>query len=246
MANTTLWIQAKPGDTPLQYTGFMDRKVLNAIYPIEGVLGTGQLKVTERAAGANMSVDVAGGGAVVKCDTVVNGGSYLTFEDATVNLTIPAAPSSGSRTHKIYEKIADPQSDGGTSYTSGPFVSIDAGSGAPDVLSAYLLATVTVTHGDASVRNAGITDMRNQASGPPAYDRGTKSDQLSPAGRVIVDHDLGVSPAEIVFGGGANGRYLLNVIARDASTFTVECTNPQTGNTGASGQNVSFSWVAYR
>lgn len=197
MANTTLWLQAKTGDTPPAYTGIMDRKVIGSMYPIEGVLGVGQLKVTQRAAGDNLTVDIAPGGAVVKCDTIVNGGSYLTFEDATVNLSIPAAPSSGSRTHKIYERIVDPQADGSTAgyNASGPFVSQDTGSGAPDVQSAYLLATVTVTHGQASVVNSMITDMRNQASGPAPDEVVGVNEQTSVNGRITVPHDLGSQPS---------------------------------------------------
>lgn len=246
MTNTQLFIQAKTNDPEIEYTALQVRKMIAAIYPIEGVLGNGHLKVSQRAAGANMSVDVAIGGCVVQCDTVTNGGSYLEFEDAVVNVSIPAAPSSGSRTHLIVEQARDPQVDGQSSYQAGPICVPDTGSGAQIPPSANLLAQVTVTAGQASVTNANITDMRNQASGQPPYDRGNFSGPLSPAGRVIVDHDLGVSPAEIVFGPGSNGRYLLNVIDRDADSFTVECTNPQTGSTGASGQSVSFGWVAFR
>lgn len=248
MSNITLFLQAKTGDPAVQYNAVDVRRFIASTYPIEGVLGTGQLKVTQRAAGANMSVDVAAGGCVVQCDTVTNGGSYLEYETTSVNVPIPAAPASGTRTHLIVEQVYDPQSDGSTlGYAaSKPICVADTGSGATLPPSAYLLAQVTVTHGQASVTNDNITDMRNQASGPPAYDRGNFSDQLSTAGRVTVDHDLGVVPGQIVFGGGANGRYLLNVIARDEDSFTVECTNPQTLTTGAGGQNVSFGWVAFR
>lgn len=254
MGNTTLWIQAKTGDTPPQYTGVLDRKLISATYPIEGVLGTGQLKVTQRAAGANMSVDVASGGCVVQCDTVANGGSYLTFEDATVNLTIPAAPASGTRTHFIYEKIADPQSDGGSSYVSGPFVSQDAGSGAPVVPSAYLLATVAVAHGQASVVTANITDMRNQASGPVKETDGVTSDNLSGAGRITVSHGLGVRPGniQITMAGGGNGgveTYFPNLFwnssTPDDTTFIVEFIKTD-GTTGTGGQPVVFTWRAKR
>jgi hypothetical protein len=256
MSNTTRWLQAPTGGTVQTYSGVMDRLLIGSIWPTEGILGLGHLKVAQRAAGANMSVDVAAGSAAITNDWVSNGGAYHTNESATVNVAIPAAPASGTRTHIIVEQINDPQSDGGTNYVSAPACIADTGSGQPATpKSALLLATVSVAAGTASITNALITDKRNLASGiPDSVGQMGYSDTLTSAGRVTVSHGLGSKPSNVLFSmaGGGNGGvevYLPNMFFNsttpDASTFILEFVKSD-GTTGQGGQTVVFNWQAWR
>lgn len=248
MTNTTRWLQAPTGGTVQTYTGVMDRLLIASIWPNEGVLGNGHLKVTQRAAGANMSVDVAPGSAAVTNDWISNGGAYHTNESATVNVAIPAAPPSGTRTHLVVEQINDPQSDGGSNYTSTPACIADTGSGATLPKSALQLAQVHVAAGQATVVTANITDTRVQAAGLPAYKTGSTSDTLSGAGRVTVTHGLGATAQQVFIQmtAGGNLSYVPVILANDDTTFIVEFINSTTGALGAGGQPVTFFWIVYR
>lgn len=257
MTNTTRWLQAPTGGTVQTYSGVMDRLLIASIWPTEGILGLGHLKVSQRAAGANMTVDVSSGSAAITNDRVSNGGSYHTNESATVNVGIPAAPPSGTRTHLIVEQINDPQSDGGTNYVSGPVCVPDTGSGATVPQSALLLAQVVVVAGQATVVNANITDKRALASNIPDWvGQGgyAPAGGLSNAGRITVTHGLGSVPSNIqlTMAGAGNGGveiYFPNVFwnsgTPDASTFIIEFIKPD-GTTGAGGQPVTFNWQAWR
>lgn len=247
MSNIILFLQAKSGDPQVNYNAVDVRRFIASTYPIEGVLGNGQLKVTQRGAGANMSVDVAAGGCVVQCDYVTNGGSYLLYETTTVNVTVPSPPSSGSRTHLIVEQVVDPQSDGSTGgyNLSGPQLVEDTGSGATLPKSAYLLAQVSVTAGQASVTNANITDMRNQASGPPPETKGKFSGTLSGAGRLYIPHNMDTTPSDAQITQWAGNAYIPQLVDILSTQIVVQFVG-QNGQLGASGQPVTCSWVAYR
>lgn len=166
MSNTALWIQAKPGDAEVSYAPAMDRQLFAVTFPAPGVIGRNDLAVSPRAEGANMSVDVAPGTAIVECDTTANGGSYLCAEPVKVNVPIPAAPSSGSRTHLIVMQARDPQGDAGSNYLSAPICVPDTGGGATLPNSAELLAKVTVIAGKAAVTADMIADARARAASP--------------------------------------------------------------------------------
>jgi hypothetical protein len=169
MGNLTLFRQAKDGDPTLQYTALNYRQLLSSLIPIEGILTAGALAVSPRAAGANMSVDVTAGPALIECDTLPTQNSYLAVEDSTVNVTgFPAAPSSGSRTHLVVERVRDPQADAQGSYTCAPEVVADTGSGATLPPSALPLAKVKISAGQASITAASITDIRPRAAFPGA------------------------------------------------------------------------------
>ena len=247
MGNTQLFVQAKTGDPTVNYTAQQVRRLFDAMYPIEGVLGNGHLKVAQRAAGANMSVDVAPGGCVVECDWVANGGTYLEFEDTVVNVTIPAAPSSGSRTHMIVEQARDPQIDGQSLYSGAPLCIPDTGSGAVLPKSAYLLATVTVNHGDASVLNAAITDMRTQASGPPPDAVVPVSYNASPAGRIQVPHGLDSRPrfADLTLD-SQNNTYKEYLVSIASDVVTWELRSTATGSLAAAGQTITGTMYVRR
>ena len=147
-----------------------DRKAYGSLGQPSVATG-GSLVVTQRAAGANMSVDVAAGTAIVPqgqgTETVKRVYPAVT-NTATVNLAINAAPAVGgqSRNDLIVCQIRDNAVDAGgvndwylrvitgTAATTGAQVD----PAVPD--HAYALARVTLAFGDASVTNAKITDLR--------------------------------------------------------------------------------------
>lgn len=70
----------------------------------EGVLASTAMAVSQRAAGANFSVDVAAGRAVVQGDSATQQGHYLCVNDATVNdasTVVTSAPSAGNERYDL-------------------------------------------------------------------------------------------------------------------------------------------------
>lgn len=154
-------LQAKTGDPLVTYTSTDVRTLLKGIWPTEGVVNYTSLNVSPRSEGANLSVDVAVGSAVVQCDTATPAGLYFAANlGVKVNVPLPAAPPSGSRTHFIVCKIHDGQNDGGSLYTAAAEVAADTGGGATLPPSALKLAEVTVAHGQSQVTAANINDTR--------------------------------------------------------------------------------------
>lgn len=78
----------------------------------EGIASRVDLKVTQRGAGANMSVDIAVGGAIVTGDDQADQGNYATFFDAITNVTGFTAPGSNSRYDLVGVQINDPNAGG--------------------------------------------------------------------------------------------------------------------------------------
>ena len=164
-----LWMQAASGDADISYSAQQDRAaLLSAIFSREGVLDVdaGQLQVRQRAAGANFSVDIAAGRAAIVGDDISDQGTYVVTSTATENRTIPGAPASGSRTHRVVARVKDKLHNGTwTGYEWTIEVLPDTGSGTPAVpASAVPLARVAVAAGQSSVQTANITDDRSRAS----------------------------------------------------------------------------------
>lgn len=168
-----IFMQAASGDPDLEYSAQDTRSLLDALLVAEGVVGDnftlegsgGGLAVTQRGAGASMSVDVAAGKCFITGDDVTAQGKYLCVSDATVNVTVPAAPGSGTRVHRVIARVKDKLHNGAWStYEWTPDLLTDTGSGTPALpASAITLATVSVTVGQVSVLNQHITMARPQA-----------------------------------------------------------------------------------
>lgn len=94
------------------YTAQQDRINSRAADWDEGVGSRADLKVTQRGAGANLSVDVAIGDCVVTGDDQVNQGNYNVYNDAVFNLTGFSAPGSNSRYDLVGIQINDPNAGG--------------------------------------------------------------------------------------------------------------------------------------
>jgi hypothetical protein len=141
------------------------RGLVQALVDVEGVLPllAGGLVVTQRAAGTNMSVDVAAGSCVVAGDDEANQGSYLCRSTAIENVAIAAAPGSNSRIDLIVARVRDATVTG----TSSDWIldvipgTVAASPVAPSTPNTAIpLAKVTVAAGTAAITNAMITDLR--------------------------------------------------------------------------------------
>jgi hypothetical protein len=180
-------MQPAEGDDSFEYSGLDMRLGLTGTWSSEGVTAAANFKVSQRAAGANMSVDVAGGIAVVTGNDVSLQGAYMCSSDAVTNLTIPAAPGSGSRTHRVILWVKDKLYDGTLAANTYEFVLAvqedTTGSGPDDDLpdSAISLATVTVAASQTSVTDADITDTRISALTTSSWLRQIDSDTERPA-----------------------------------------------------------------
>lgn len=171
------WLQAQSPDADLTYSGFEVRNWLESnqrrtsgIINEQGCLASGSgigFKVTQRGAGANFSVDVAAGRAIITDDDVTNGGPIAVWSDATVNVATPTAPASGTDNHRIIVRVRNKlENNTWSTYDFTPDI-VPAVGGAlqAEPPSAITLAVVQIAHGQASVQNANITDYR-ETCGP--------------------------------------------------------------------------------
>lgn len=166
---TPLFMQAATGDSAVSYSAASYRYgLLASLFPVSGVIdpiNSAGLQVVQHAAGANMSVDVNAGVAIVPGTDVSLQGTYYCANDAGgVNLTVPAAPGSGTRVHRVVAQVQDHLNNAGyaaNTYAWALQLLADTGSGTPATpASAISLATVSVSAGQSSVTSANITDLR--------------------------------------------------------------------------------------
>lgn len=160
-----LLMQAGGGDSALSYSALDARALLDALVLTEGIIGLSSLKVSQRGAGSNFSVDVSTGFACITGDDVALQGKYLVQNTAVVNVTIASPPVSGSRIHRVIARIKDKLHNGSWSTYEWTLEALaDVGSGTPaQPDSAITLALVTVNSGDTSVTDARINDQRLSA-----------------------------------------------------------------------------------
>jgi len=134
----------------------------------EGVIGPTALAVSQRSAGAAMSVDVAAGKAFVAGDDQANQGTYLIVNEATVELPITPADPSNSRIDAVILQVRDPNAGG----PAGDDVIVTVLTGTPAAspvppsvpASAILLASVVVPAAATSITDSDITDERTFAA----------------------------------------------------------------------------------
>lgn len=153
-----LWMQGG------SYSADEDRILLQNLFG-EGIWGDGFV-VSQRAAGTNMSVDVASGTCTILGDDTAEQGLYLCESTGTENVTLDAAPGVGnSRIDRIVAQVRDGTVLGNSTHdwivtkvTGTP----SASPSAPALpSSAISLALVEVDHGTAAVTDAMITDDRD-------------------------------------------------------------------------------------
>lgn len=163
-----LWIQSTVDPPTFSYSAREDRRLIDALLN-EGVLTGGALLVSERAAGANNTVDVAIGLCVITGDDEANQGKYLCRSTAIENVAVTAAPGSLKRRDLIIARVRDSQAGGGDGPDDHDWLlehveGTDLDASDPDAPatpdSAIVLASLLRTAGDASVLAAHITDER--------------------------------------------------------------------------------------
>lgn len=156
---TPLYMQPTGGDPTIEYSALDVRGLIDGLFSTEGIING--LRVTQRGAGANFSVDISAGMAVVTGDDVTNQGKYLIQSTAVENRVIPNPPVSGSRIHRIVARVKDKLHNG--TYTTYEWiieVLEDTGGGTPSTpFSAFTLALVTVAAGQASVLDSNINNL---------------------------------------------------------------------------------------
>jgi len=157
MAQYAIWQQNE------EFSARKDRGIIEALFT-EGVLDPGgaELAVSERSLGANMSVDVAPGRAVVDGDEQADQRAYLAVNEDDLNLAVTAADATNTRYDRVVVRVRDSAVSG---VVDGPVVEViagTAGSGDPPAEpdSAVTLATVEVGAGVSSITDADITDQR--------------------------------------------------------------------------------------
>jgi hypothetical protein len=169
-----IWLQPASGDAALNFSAQELRQMTRALLTNatgvggqQGVLTASNFTVTQRAAGANLSVDVASGLAFVVGDDVTSQGTYQVWNDATINVVTPNPPGSGTQVHRLILQVQDKLSYGvWTGYQAALTILADTGSGTPaEPNSAITLAFISISSVQTSVQNAQITDYR-QRVGP--------------------------------------------------------------------------------
>lgn len=158
---TPYLLEAVTGDTAITYHAQAFRQLVGALVPFSGVVGANDLTVSQRAAGANMSVDVAAGQCFIKGGSVANQGTYQCLSDAVTNVAISPNSSGSTRTDLIVAQIYDKQADGGTQYAWN-IIALAGTTTTPT--SAIPLAQVAVANAATSITTANITDVRQRAS----------------------------------------------------------------------------------
>lgn len=172
--NPALWMQNRTDHTAEQ-----ERSLITGLYlGKEGVMGQDDLKVVQRAAGVNMSVDVGAGRATIFGDDNANQGCYAVWNDGAKNVTLAASHATNGRKDLIVARIKDAFYSGASNtftlevITGTPAGAAD-GSGASDPAvpaNCLVLARVTVIATATSIADAKITDLRNRVGTMAASD----------------------------------------------------------------------------
>lgn len=227
---TPTWLQE--GD----YSAKEDRAVIDGIFGIEGVINVpaGGFAVTQRAAGANNSVDIASGLAIIQGDDETDQGKYVIRNVGSTNVALDAAPASNSRIDVVCVRVNDTNA-GGPAGDNASFVVVKGtAAAAPTVpatpTSAIALARVLRTAGDTSITTAMITDVRTDATFAPV--------EFSAARLASVREPFTVSAT------AATGTVNLNVLTSASLLYTTNASANWTLNIRGSASTALTSVVA--
>jgi hypothetical protein len=146
---TPKWLQAG------SYSARLDRHIIQELFRGKNRVLRG-LQVTQRAAGANFTVDVSAGTAVVNGTTQADQGAYVCRSTAVESVVASATPAS-ARTDSLYLVVNDPNA-GGPAGDDFVLTWVNGGSAAP--ADSVLLATIARTPGESAITTAAITDQR--------------------------------------------------------------------------------------
>jgi hypothetical protein len=135
---------------------------------MEGVVGSADLKVSQRAAGANMSVDVAAGACwVLGDDNTTLQPQYRVVSDSVVNLAVAAADATNPRKDIVIAEVLDAEFSGASRLWRLRYVvGTPAGSPAEPAVpnNAVKLALVDVPAADTSITTSQVTDRRTRST----------------------------------------------------------------------------------
>ena len=201
------------------YPAQLDRMFLMDMTSGLGQLfSSGSYVVSQRAAGANLSVDVAAGRAVVPGTDTTNQGSYYCWSDAVTNVPINTPPGTGqSRIDTIVVQVQDDFVTGGgvSQFQIVPIQGTAAttGSQVQPTLPASCLALANVLVGPSvgSIVTANITDRRPGSR--QNLPRGLVASAQGPATQTDYTTFVSVSGCSATFTPVANRRYLALVWA---------------------------------
>lgn len=139
----------------------------------EGVMSATDLKVSQRGAGANMSVDVAAGVAwIAGDDATATQPLYRCYNDGTVNLAVTTAHGTNARIDIVVAEVRD-SSFSGVSQDWRLRVIDGTPAGSPSApatpSNCIKLAEVSVPALDTTISDAQITDTRTRAYVLPGF-----------------------------------------------------------------------------
>jgi hypothetical protein len=173
-----------------------------------GVWADTDFKVVQRAAGANMSVDVGAGYGLVNANDPGNLGLYHVQNDATMNVVVTTANATNPRLDQVYVLVNDTTHGGDGSDTPQLLVSagtatagatLDNRTGAATLPNGSLrIADVLVPAASSSVVTANIRDRRPWARGAYSTRVGTGIGNYSTSSNtpVVVDSNSFLSRVE--------------------------------------------------
>lgn len=171
------------------YSATMDREILDAFFSAPGILASGDLLVAQRAAGANMSVDVAAGRCVVTGTDQTGQGKYLCKSDSVTNVTIAAAPGAGqSRIDLIVAAVRDADQNGGANNdwvieaVTGTVAATGSQVAPAAPASSIVLAQIAIGPSVSTIVTANITDERPSAT--------TISEITSAGGQIVTPYTI--------------------------------------------------------
>jgi len=222
-----LFTQAGTGASP----GYdaIDRRRSDGVGRQEGVMAATSCEVTQRGAGANMSVDIAmmaidaesGVLALVKGDAVTGQGLYeVPAHTAVINEAITAAHATLPRVDRVILEVKDTTHDAsgsnlvqtrvvaGTATSGATLDNLSGAAAVPD--SALLLADVLVGAAVTSITNAVIRDRRKWARGALAQylvptTLSTTSSTLTEATAMRLRVECSGVPVRVTLSGYFNG-----------------------------------------
>lgn len=169
MTQYGVWVTNKP--VPFQRHRLAQQSELQ-----EGVAGAGDYKAAQRAAGANMSVDVAIGQAFVQVDSGARNGLGFVYSDALENVAVAASDATNPRVDQLVLQWNDssiPAGVGGDTPTLRVVAGVPTAGATLDTRNgaaalpadAVRLADILVPAASTSVVTANIRDRRPWARG---------------------------------------------------------------------------------
>lgn len=254
-----------------QYQAAKDRYLIQKVLGLtaSGIIGSGSFAVAQRAAGADMSVDVATGDAWVLGTDTTRQGAYLVTNDASLNIATtttgiawPVGNATNPRIDQIILRIFDTQ-DGsaanGNKSADGAQLQVLVGvptagatlsnrSGAAALPSSSIrLADVLMPAGATTVTTANIGDKRVTAgTGTPVPQLTRGIANVGPADSQgaaanLITHNLGVVPGAVILTpvAGVGGDLSIHTVSAVTAT-TFSLNTAQAG----SGGTATVYWVA--